>query len=111
MIFFHISYFTNSLIAKMEYDKSTVAGPSEAESYAHQSTSKGKHLRVQGPKVDTSVLGETIMFPFSGRIAKNRFLKAPMTERLCTYDPANTRSSQRKWKLFTSKPVHKRIYD
>lgn len=74
----------------MEYDKSNVGGPPEAESYAHQSAQPaGKdngHLRVKGPKVDTSILGESITFPFSGRTAKNRFLKAPMTERLCRWN-------------------------
>lgn len=73
----------------MEYDRSIVAGPPEAESYVHQSTHSGGkdgHLRVKGPKVDTSVLGESITFPFSGRTAKNRFLKAPMTERLCKWN-------------------------
>ncbi|KAF2768030.1 FMN-linked oxidoreductase [Teratosphaeria nubilosa] len=38
-----------------------------------------------GPSVDTTVLKDSITFPFSGRIAKNRFLKAPMTERLCHF--------------------------
>ncbi|KAF2150076.1 FMN-linked oxidoreductase [Myriangium duriaei CBS 260.36] len=38
--------------------------------------------RVQGNHVDTSRLAESIAFPFSKQIAKNSFLKAPMTERL-----------------------------
>lgn len=40
-------------------------------------------LRINGDEVDVSILGESITFPFSGRTATNRFLKAPMTERLC----------------------------
>lgn len=70
----------------MAYGTEVVAGPPEAESYTHQSTKSNGHLRVKGPNVDTSVLGESITFPFSRRTAKNRFLKAPMTERLCTWN-------------------------
>ncbi|KAH9845055.1 NADH oxidase [Teratosphaeria destructans] len=74
----------------MEYDKSTVATAHqpEAEAFSHTSTSSsndGGRLRVHGPSVDTTVLRDSITFPFSGRIAKNRFLKAPMTERLCHF--------------------------
>jgi hypothetical protein len=71
----------------MEYDTATTkqyAAP-EAENYAHESTtgSEGQgHLRVKGSEVDISPLKESITFPFSGQTAKNRFLKAPMTERL-----------------------------
>ncbi|KAF2032835.1 FMN-linked oxidoreductase [Setomelanomma holmii] len=70
----------------MEYDKSTTSGASEAQSYPHESTNAGGRngkLRVQGAKTDVSGLAESITFPFSGRTAKNRFLKAPMTERIC----------------------------
>lgn len=74
----------------MEYDTSTTAsGPPEARNYPHKSVlSGGKdgRLRVKGPQADVSVLGESITFPFSGRTAKNRFLKAPMTERLCHWN-------------------------
>ena len=48
--------------------------------------SKGRgNIRVPGVKVETSVLKESIHFPFSNRVAFNRFLKAPMTERLCKW--------------------------
>lgn len=70
----------------MEYDKATAPGPPESKSYPHQSQPAGGRdgkLRVDGPKVDVSILNQPITFPFSGRTAKNRFLKAPMTERLC----------------------------
>ncbi|KAF2162805.1 hypothetical protein M409DRAFT_26660 [Zasmidium cellare ATCC 36951] len=76
----------------MEYDTATANGAlePEAKNYAHESTpgtgnSDGR-LRVKGPQVDTSLLAEPITFPFSGRTAKNRFLKAPMTERLCHWN-------------------------
>jgi hypothetical protein len=62
----------------MEYDKSSTSGVAEAESYPHDSTAAGGRdgkLRVKGPNTDVSVLGESITFPFSGRTAKNRFLK------------------------------------
>ncbi|KAK0102219.1 hypothetical protein ONS95_005843 [Cadophora gregata] len=36
---------------------------------------------------DASPLGEPLKFQFSGRVAKNRFLKAAMTERLSSWDP------------------------
>jgi 2,4-dienoyl-CoA reductase-like NADH-dependent reductase (Old Yellow Enzyme family) len=70
----------------MEYDKSTLSAPSEAQSFPHKSTPSGGHdgkLRVQGLETDFSILNEPITFPFSGRVAKNRFLKASMTKRLC----------------------------
>lgn len=73
----------------MEYDKVTEEGAPEALNYEHQSTSaptgRGR-LRVKGDAVDTNVLAEPITLPFSGRTAKNRFLKAPMTERLCHWN-------------------------
>lgn len=44
-----------------------------------------KSSRISGEKVDTKLLGEEIVLPFSGRKAKNRFMKAPMTERMCEW--------------------------
>jgi hypothetical protein len=44
-----------------------------------------KSSRTLGEKVDTKLLGEEIILPFSGKKAKNRFMKAPMTERLCEW--------------------------
>lgn len=61
----------------------------EAKNYSHESVPGGKNdgnLRVKAPEVDVSPLKESITFPFSGRTAKNRFLKAPMTERLCHWN-------------------------
>ena len=61
----------------------------EAKNFPHESTAGGNNrgrLRVKGPDVDISPLKEGITFPFSGRTAKNRFLKAPMTERLCHWN-------------------------
>lgn len=37
--------------------------------------------------IDAAPLGKPLEFPFSGKSAKNRFLKAAMTERLSTWDP------------------------
>lgn len=73
----------------MEYDKVSVPGAPESKAYAHDSQQVGGkdgRLRVKGPQVNTARLKETITFPFSGRTAKNRFLKAPMTERLCRWN-------------------------
>ena len=60
-------------------------GLPEAKNYAHESTTGGEgegRMRVKSTEADVSALKESITFPFSGRTAKNRFLKAPMTERL-----------------------------
>ena len=73
----------------MEYDKVTAKGEPEAKNYAHSSVEGGNNggrLRVKGPGVDVSPLSDSITFPYSGRTAKNRFLKAPMTERLCLWN-------------------------
>ena len=74
----------------MEYDLSAPEeGVSEAKNYPHESTPSGGkdgRLRVKGPTVEVPILGSSSTFPFSGRTAKNRFLKAPMTERLCRWD-------------------------
>lgn len=35
---------------------------------------------------ELAVLAEPITFEFSGKTAPNRFLKAPMTERLCRWN-------------------------
>lgn len=73
----------------MEYDKTTTEGAPESNNYAHESqpgTQGNGRLRVKGERVDTSALKEPITFPFSKRTAKNRFLKGPMTERLCHWN-------------------------
>ncbi len=56
--------------------------PHEEYDVAHQ---RGKE-RVKGNAVDTKILAEPITFHFSKRTAPNRFLKAPMTERLCHWN-------------------------
>lgn len=43
--------------------------------------------RYQAEDVDSSPLGQPLDFAFSGLTAKNRFMKAAMTERLSTWDP------------------------
>lgn len=43
--------------------------------------------RYQSENVDASPLGKPLKFEFSGRTAKNRFLKAAMTERMSSWDP------------------------
>lgn len=82
----------------MEYDKTTnpTQAPPESKNYPHSSEqSSNGRLRVAGPAIDTSPLAQPVTFPFSNRIAKNRFLKAPMTERLCHWnkddEPINAR--------------------
>lgn len=62
---------------------------SEAKSADHEGVKtdgNDAHLRIKGKNVDVSILKKTITFPFSGKTAKNRFLKAPMTERLCRWN-------------------------
>ncbi|KAI5361981.1 putative NADH:flavin oxidoreductase/NADH oxidase, aldolase-type TIM barrel [Septoria linicola] len=82
----------------MEYDKAVTCGEPESKAYPHDSKSvrgnDGK-LRVAGPDVNTSVLRENIKFPFSGRTAMNRFLKAPMTQRLCHWNKPDEPISKR----------------
>lgn len=43
--------------------------------------------RYQSDSTDAAPLGKPLKFEFSGRTAKNRFLKAAMTERLSSWDP------------------------
>ena len=43
--------------------------------------------RVPTTHVDPKPLAEPLKFEFSGRTAKNRFLKAAMTERMSSWDP------------------------
>ncbi|KAF3766862.1 FMN-linked oxidoreductase [Cryphonectria parasitica EP155] len=45
--------------------------------------------RFEAEDVDPSPLGQPLKFEFSGHTAKNRFMKAAMTERLSTWDPVN----------------------
>jgi 2,4-dienoyl-CoA reductase-like NADH-dependent reductase (Old Yellow Enzyme family) len=42
---------------------------------------------IPAEQVDVSSLGTSLPFEFSGRTAKNRFMKAAMTERMSTWDP------------------------
>jgi 2,4-dienoyl-CoA reductase-like NADH-dependent reductase (Old Yellow Enzyme family) len=43
--------------------------------------------RYQSESSDASPLGKPLKFEFSGKTAKNRFLKAAMTERISSWDP------------------------
>ena len=43
--------------------------------------------RYESDNVDPSPLGKPLKFEFSGKVAKNRFLKAAMTERISSWDP------------------------
>lgn len=45
--------------------------------------------RYESESTDASPLGKPLKFEFSGRVAKNRFLKGAMTERLSSWDPKN----------------------
>ncbi|KAI4178799.1 MAG: hypothetical protein LQ346_007348 [Caloplaca aetnensis] len=45
--------------------------------------------RYESDNVDASPLGQPLDFPFSGKAAPNRFLKAAMTERISSWDPKN----------------------
>ena len=43
--------------------------------------------RYESENADASKLGQPLKFEFSGKTAKNRFLKAAMTERISSWDP------------------------
>jgi 2,4-dienoyl-CoA reductase-like NADH-dependent reductase (Old Yellow Enzyme family) len=85
----------------MEYDTSTAStsgGASSNDANHNRTTtnsSRGGAVRVTGLQTDTTLLAQPITFPFSGKTAKNRFLKAPMTERLCTWNAPNEPISNR----------------
>lgn len=46
-------------------------------------------VRYPSQNVDPAPLGQPLAFAFSGRAAKNRFMKAAMTEYICTYSVAD----------------------
>ena len=46
-------------------------------------------IRYESDGVSPAPLGQPLHFDFSGKTAKNRFMKAAMTERLSSWDPAN----------------------
>ncbi|KAF2759022.1 FMN-linked oxidoreductase [Pseudovirgaria hyperparasitica] len=48
--------------------------------------------RYESEKVDPAPLGKTLNFEFSKRTARNRFMKAAMTERLSSWDPQDKAS-------------------
>ncbi|KAK6021974.1 oxidoreductase, FAD/FMN-binding protein, partial [Ostertagia ostertagi] len=50
------------------------------------------HARLPAECVDVSILGEQLKFR-NGRTAKNRFLKAALTERISTWDPNNLKET------------------
>lgn len=77
----------------MEYDKSTAATTGPASSGAAHTTTtttsnstRGGNVRLTGHATTLTPLSNPLTFPFSGKMAQNRFLKAPMTERLCTWN-------------------------
>ncbi|KAJ5087781.1 hypothetical protein N7456_011397 [Penicillium angulare] len=53
---------------------------------AVQKVEEAEPKRYTSNPTDRSCLAESLKFHFSGRIAPNRFMKAAMTEQLCTYD-------------------------
>jgi 2,4-dienoyl-CoA reductase-like NADH-dependent reductase (Old Yellow Enzyme family) len=79
----------------MEYDTTTASAPAQPASSHKVSPPEGGHLRIAAPKTDVSLLASPITFPFSGRTPPNRFLKAPMTERLCHWNAENEPISAR----------------
>lgn len=74
----------------MEYD--TTTGPPQpavpaAPGAPHSTKDPRAHLRAESDAdVDVSPLAQPLVFEFSGKTAMNRFLKAPMTERLCRWN-------------------------
>jgi hypothetical protein len=73
----------------MEYDTSTIKADPVADGAKQEKNNvqaNRGHIRAQSKPVDVSILNEPVTFAFSGRTAKNRFLKAPMTERLCYWN-------------------------
>jgi 2,4-dienoyl-CoA reductase-like NADH-dependent reductase (Old Yellow Enzyme family) len=46
-------------------------------------------VRYQSDSSDASPLGQPLKFDFSGKTAKNRFLKGAMTERISSWDPTD----------------------
>jgi hypothetical protein len=71
----------------MEQDALQPKEGADPSGLGHITTTTGNGTaRIAGDKVDVSPLAEPLTFAFSGRTAKNRFLKAPMTERLCHWN-------------------------
>ncbi|KAK7885706.1 hypothetical protein LTR67_010057 [Exophiala xenobiotica] len=73
----------------MEYDTSTLKDPPITPGHTTEKTNAGSargYIRAKSEQADVSVLKEPLTFSFSGRTAKNRVLKAPMTERLCYWN-------------------------
>lgn len=48
-------------------------------------TNRGR-VRVKGDSLNVDVLKQPLTLPFSGLVAPNRLMKAPMTERLCHWN-------------------------
>ena len=70
----------------MEYDTSTAKGAPISPISGTAPNDGRANARIASAAADVSVLSEPITFAFSGRTAKNRLLKAPMTERLCQWN-------------------------
>uniref|UniRef100_A0A914YXQ3 NADH:flavin oxidoreductase/NADH oxidase N-terminal domain-containing protein n=1 Tax=Panagrolaimus superbus TaxID=310955 RepID=A0A914YXQ3_9BILA len=51
-----------------------------------------KRIPVENP-VDPKILGDSLIFPTSKKVAKNRFMKAPLSENLAKWDPTNAEIS------------------
>ncbi|KAL6414133.1 FMN-linked oxidoreductase [Ilyonectria robusta] len=46
-------------------------------------------IRYESVETNIQALGQPLKFAFSGRVAKNRFLKTAMAETLASWDPAD----------------------
>jgi len=64
-----------------------------AKTTATAETTEVQPERYVSEPADRSRLGKPLTFHFSGRTAPNRFMKAAMTEQLCTYDHNNPRNN------------------
>lgn len=85
-LFDRAGFLATIVFSEMEYDTSTLQGnPIQSAAGVDQNDNRG-HARIPSRPVDVSILKAPITFAFSGRIAKNRLLKAPMTERLCRWN-------------------------
>lgn len=81
-----------------EYDTASESAPAVPASDTHVTKPPGSragHQRITSSAIDPAPLAEPITFPFSGRTAKNRFLKAPLTERLCHWNAEGAPISDR----------------
>lgn len=85
------THMHNQYGARERYPITTISNPSVSMSIPAPAHHSPFNTMQSADAMDPAVFGQTVAFPFSGKVAKNRVLKSAMSERLATFSPCDPR--------------------